>query len=57
MDEYFLIILGYFSPILHKTNEQYGYSLDAPGWGAPNEYPQYIVYLYREIRNIISELS
>ena len=37
-------ILGFFSPILHK-NICCGYSLEAPQWGASNEYTQLFVFM------------
>ena len=47
-----MIILGYFFIFLHK-NICCGYSLEAPLWGASNEYPQYNCF-NRELEKIIT---
>ena len=48
-EEYLVIIVGSFFLFLHK-NICCGYSLEAPRWGASNEYPQHM-FLWRTREN------
>ena len=49
-----MIIIGYFSPVLHK-NICCGYSLEAPRRGASKS--THNICFYGELRKIIPELS
>ena len=48
-EEYLVIIMGWFSPVLHK-NICCGYSLETPHRGTSNEYPQHM-FLWRNKKN------
>ena len=50
-EECLMIILGYFSPVLHK-NVCCGYAIEAPQWGTSNEYPQHM-FLWRNKKNYL----
>ena len=50
-----MVILGQFSPVLHK-NISCGYSLEMPRGGASNKHPQHM-FLWRNRKNYIRIIS